>query len=342
MNTNNFEKTEQINVDMRPVISLCIPSSGRVQFLERNLDAIYSQNVNTDLFEVCISDNSSDDNTENLLKTKYSDKSNIVYKKSSEHSYLNLIEALKLGSGKYLKLLNDYTFFSDNNILKYMISIVEKYDNTNSVLFFNFSNPQESIHECENIDEFIKTVSYMNTSAPCFGIYKTSFDSITNKGIAYNVWFPHLSLLYSKPNSKFVVINKKILSSVPVKKKGGYNLPMVFGKEYISMNECLLNNLKISKSSYNFLRLETLDFIATWYSMSIYDKKHCAFDFSDMDKWLSYYFSETEVKEFYNLVKKHSRDRLIRKILFLPLFMIRKMRYYKKWFLSRGGDTSIV
>ena len=326
MNNKNFEKTEQINAEKKVVISLCIPSSGRVGFLERNLDAIYSQNVDPVLFEVCISDNSSDENTANLLKTKYADKKNIVYKKSSEHSYLNLIEAIKLGNGKYLKLLNDYTFFSNDNILEYMISMVEKYENTNSVLFFNFDKDPDSIIECENIDEFIKTVSYINTSAPCFGIYKTSFDSITNEGIDYNVWFPHLSLLYSKPNSKFVVINKKILSNVPVKKKGGYNLPMVFGKEYISMNESLLQNQYIEKATFDFLRLETLKFIASWYSKSKYDKNNCTFSFLEMEKWLSVYYSNEDMEVFSKTVREHNRMLIIRKAFFLPLMFIKLIK----------------
>ncbi len=324
---NNLEKNAvQESVGKDVVISLCIPSSGRVHFLEKTLDMIFSQIIDTNLFEVCISDNSSDNNTENLLKIKYADKKNIVYKKSSEHSYLNLIEALKLGSGKFLKLLNDYTFFSNKNILEYLISIVEKYENTNSVLFFNFDKSQESIIECTNIDEFVKNVSYINTSAPCFGIYKTSFDSINRSGVNYNIWFPHLSLLYSHIDSRFVVINKKIFDSIPVRKKGGYNLPMVFGKEYISMNECLLKNAYLSKASYNLLRLETLDFIANWYSMSKYDKTHCAFDFSDMDKWLSYYYSENDIKYFYRMVRKHNKLQLVRKLFFLPLLLRRLIK----------------
>lgn len=318
----------------KPVISLCIPSSGRIQFLKKTLDSIYTQQTDERLFEVCISDNSDNDETKDLLNSRYSDKTNMIYKKSSEHSYLNLIEVLKMANGTYLKLLNDYTSLNDKQTLNYMINVISKYTEGNSFVFFRSQEKEKRLEEYDDFDSFLKKVSYIETSAPCFGIYKKTFDSIMESKVPLNYWFPHVTLLHNQEVKKYIVDDTKILRSVAVKKKGGYNLPMVFGNEYIKMNEALVNTKKISKTTFDFVRLEILDFIANWYSMSKYDKKHCSFDFSETEKWLSEYYDENEKSNFFILVSNYNKKRIIRKIFGLAFIVIRILRRFKK-LLSR-------
>ena len=93
----------------KPIVSICIPTYGRVEILKNTLDSIFSQCVESAKFEVCISDNSPTDETEQMLKLYFSDKTNLVYSKSTSEGFINSIEALKLGDGKFLKLHNNYT-----------------------------------------------------------------------------------------------------------------------------------------------------------------------------------------------------------------------------------------
>lgn len=80
MNYDIFSVNRKIKqkrkIYIQPLISLCIPSSGRIQFLEKTLDSIYAQETDDSLFEVCISDNSDNNETKKLVETKYSDKNN--------------------------------------------------------------------------------------------------------------------------------------------------------------------------------------------------------------------------------------------------------------------------
>lgn len=316
---------------IQPIISICIPSSGRIEFLEKTLDTIFAQNIDSSFFEVCISDNSINDETRNLLDNKYEEHKNLIYQRSNEHSYLNLIEALKMGNGKFLKLLNDYTSLINNNTLGYVIDFVKKYENDNAVLFFRSQEKVNDIQEFNDLNSFHKELGYWDTSAPCFGIYKTVFDQIIKNGVSLNKWFPHVSLLYAqKKASKFVVIDKKIFEGTTIKNKGGYNIPEVFGNNYIGMNEYLLKSDTITQDTYNFVKMETLDFVSEWYSKSIYDKLYCAFDFANTEKWLSEYYNKKEIKEFNRMVRKKNLKNLLHKVFWLPFFIAQHIRNIKR------------
>ncbi|MBO6218734.1 MAG: NAD-dependent epimerase/dehydratase family protein [Treponema sp.] len=331
----NLQESKLHSDNHEPVISLCIPSSGRTHFLKETLNSIFEQQTDTSLFEVCISDNSDNEETRKLLENEYADKKNIKYKKSTEYSYLNLIEALKMANGTYLKLLNDYTYLNDKQTLNYMINTVSKYAGSNTVVFFSLQEKNKEPKDYNNFDSFLKNVSYIETAAPCFGIYKSVFYSIMKSGVTLNYWFPHVTLLHNQAAEKYIVDDTKILKSLSVKKKGGYNLPMVFGNEYIKMNELLLNTDKISRSTFDFVRLETLDFIANWYSRSKYDKKHCSFDFSEMKNWLSNYYNEREIKDFFILARNYNKKQIIRKIFSLVFIVVKILKNLSRIMTSR-------
>lgn len=328
-----------VNAVRQPIISLCIPSSGRIDFLEKTLDSIFAQNINFDSFEVCISDNSGNNETRNLIERKYKNK-NVVLKKSQECTYLNLIEALKLGTGKYLKLLNDYTSLITSETLKYMIDVILKYECCGGVVFFKSQSKYECVNEYDNFDSFHSAVSYLDTWAPCFGIYKKDFDEFIRSGAEINQWFPHDSILYAQAKrTRYIVVDTKIFNEAAIRKKGGYNLPQVFGVEYISMNEELFRNRSITAITYNNLREAIFDFIARWYSKSKYDKKYCSFDFTDTDKRLAVYYSEKEIKRFYSLVHRHSMGYMVRRVFWLPLFVRRAVRNSKLYLMLTGGGV---
>lgn len=118
----------------KPVLSICIPTNNRVEIMRETLHSIFKQRVNTDLFEVCISDNSKTDETRLLIEKEFNDIPNLVYNKSDCEGFLNSMEALKLGQGQLLKLHNDYSKFNLGALMR-MIRIVETYKNTDSVIF---------------------------------------------------------------------------------------------------------------------------------------------------------------------------------------------------------------
>jgi glycosyltransferase involved in cell wall biosynthesis len=108
---------------MQPTVSICIPTFVRPSFLKRLLDSIHIQTF-TD-FEVVISDDSPDSSVFDLVK-QLSYRFCIRYHKNS-HSLgtpKNWAQAMQLASGKWIKLMHDDDWFTDQYSLeRYITSI---------------------------------------------------------------------------------------------------------------------------------------------------------------------------------------------------------------------------
>lgn len=102
-----------------PVISICIPTYNRDNILRENMERLLVLPSFDDDVELVVSDNASTDSTSSIVRelcAKYPDKS-IIYSCNSENIRdLNFLKVLSLGHGTYLKLLNDYTSFSDADL----------------------------------------------------------------------------------------------------------------------------------------------------------------------------------------------------------------------------------
>ena len=91
---------------MKPLISIVIPSNNRTELLDEAIVSIITDPGWSSDCELCISDNSKGDETANLIYTKYSGSSQIVYRRSLDAPSLdenvNMAKWLKLHD----KLLN--------------------------------------------------------------------------------------------------------------------------------------------------------------------------------------------------------------------------------------------
>ena len=94
---------------MNPLISIVIPSNNRTELLdEGNIINNRRLRLGSDC-ELCISDNSSGNSTENLIRTKYSGNSQIVYRRSLDAPSLdeNVNMAISMAKGKYVWIFGD-------------------------------------------------------------------------------------------------------------------------------------------------------------------------------------------------------------------------------------------
>lgn len=297
----------------KPIVSICIPTYGRVEILKNTLDSIFTQWVENEKFEVCISDNSPTDETEQMLKMYYSDKTNLVYNKSTCEGFLNSIEALKLGKGKFLKLHNNYTKFREGCLLKF-IDFVSEYDDEKTTLFFTFGsiNQDSDYVSYDSFDIFMYSISYFSTWSTSFGIMSKDFQNICSKDFKFDKMFPHTSLLFAMDsNKKFMVNNINYFNNQDVGQKGGYNLPQIFGTRYIGMCKDLLLENKISEKTYDSIKQGILTFIADWYLNVKFFAKKYTFSF---DNWESIVF-DLYGKEGISFVKKNYRKKMVKYII---------------------------
>ncbi len=266
---------------MSKILSICIPTYGRVEILKETLKSFYATDLDSDLYEICISDNSPTDETKEMLELNFADKKNLVYRKSTCEGYYNSIEALKLGSGKFLKLHNNYTKVKNN--FSSFFETINQCSDSDSVIFFTFGaiKANNEIRTYSTFNSFMYCISYFSTWSTSFGIWKSDFVRLMNENIQLDKMFPHTSLLFALTDkSKYIVDDSEYFINQDVGKKGGYNLPETFGTRYLGMCKALLEKGSISEKTYKKIKKGILRFISIWlYKARCYPEKYTfAFD----------------------------------------------------------------
>ncbi len=289
-----------------PMLSICIPTYNRTDILRDSLNSIYSQNIDETMFEVCISDDSSTFETENMIKKEFSQHTNLVYKRTVCESFMNLIEALKLGHGEFLKLCNDTSIFQPNSLNK-LLAIINFARNDKPVIFFPCRNNIEDNSKVyyNDFDSFMNDVSYFSTWACGFGIWKDTFYSKLEKRIFIDKMFPHTSFLFDMSDSKgFLVYDYKYLEIITPPKKGGYNIPETFGKRYILMLNALFTKKEISFSTFCKIKKDVLKFIIDWFVNVKIEPTRYTYDFSHNMRYITEMFGKKEYIKFFFISRK--------------------------------------
>lgn len=296
----------------QPILSICIPTYKRPDLLKKTLDSILLQKYQEDLYEICISDDSPDNETEMLLQT-YNVK-NLIYQHILPiNSYMNLIEVLRMGSGIMLKLVNDYSCFSENSISTMIEDIQNNIDEKNVVFWGSQFIQCEQEKRCDSLNSFLKNVGIYATYALCFGIWKYDFDRMIDK-IDLDQMFPHVSLLVENKNKKgYYIDNRKIFSNQEIPRKGGYNIPEAFGYKYLNIMKKLLDQKMIFQETFDIQKRLTIQFIVNWKVNCTVNANKYYFDFENEREYLGYIFNDDELKsydiEYENLLKKVEKRR---------------------------------
>jgi glycosyltransferase involved in cell wall biosynthesis len=108
---------------MRPIVSICIPTYNRSMILKRTIKNLLKSASND--FEIIISDNGSEDNTEKIISSIID--SRIKYSNNGENLgiTLNIIKALEAGSGLYCILMSDEDDFHIDELLDFLKDNIE-------------------------------------------------------------------------------------------------------------------------------------------------------------------------------------------------------------------------
>jgi abequosyltransferase len=240
-----------------PILSICIPTYNRFEYLQETLKSIISQEEfqNSNDVEIVISDNSSTDNTQELcirLVSEYPNK--IVYNRNNVNIQDNNFEkVLSLATGQYLKLNND-TFLHKEGSLKMMLNFILSADLTNTLLIFNFGNRGEN-KIFETVDEFIGFMDYYVTWIAIFGLSKKQFKSINEKFETKSRLGQVSVLLELASLNKIQIISmNKYHEVLDPLNKGGYDVIEVFLDNYFKIIKKYVNSRFISERTYKCLK----------------------------------------------------------------------------------------
>lgn len=280
---------------MGKIISLCLPTNGVIEWVFPVLDSIYRQNVDDSLFEVVVTDNGDNDEFKCMMEEYSKEKINLIYKKTNAYMFHNQLEALKLGSGEYLKLINHRGIFVDG-ALSEMISIIQRYRREKPVIYFSNNSIKEKL-ELNSFDAFVRHLGIYASWTTGVGIWKSDYDKLP-ADIKIDKISPHSCILFAeRQKDKYVISNlcfSKEIESGHVN-KGTYDLFKAFGVEELSITQNLYIDGDISADTLKSVKKGYKRFLQGCYYDFVIRKQPCSYDLSGFDDAMGIYFNKTSI-----------------------------------------------
>lgn len=240
-----------------PILSICIPTYNRANYLEKTLISIVNQKTfkETNDVEIVISDNSTSNETYKTVLgfiKIYGEKIS-YYKNESNLGDLNMEKVLFYGRGMFLKLNNDTLQHNDGSLDK-IIETIHKNESKKNILFFLnkvILKNQNSII-CKDLNSFVRNASFYVTWIGAFGIWKEDFIKLKDFSRRADLKLPQVDVMFRLINSKGTVFinNERLFNSLPLSSKGGYDVLDVFLDNYIFLLDEQLNNEKLTKNTF--------------------------------------------------------------------------------------------
>ena len=165
-------------MEERVLLSICIPTYNRGEFLEKTLFSIACQRIfrESGCVEVVIADNGSTDNTRQVAKAfqaRYPGKVRYSRTEQTSHSSFNFARVLRQGTGLLRKLHNDCLLLA-NGFLEEAVHLAREHGHTRPLVFFlNRNTPvQTKTTSCANLNDFVTHVSYFSTWIGALGVWR--------------------------------------------------------------------------------------------------------------------------------------------------------------------------
>lgn len=247
---------------MKPLLSICIPTYNRCNYLINSIESIIVQPEFIDQkVEIIISDNASTDETE-IKCIEYTKKyKNIQYFRNSINIRdENFPLVLSKGNGILRKLSND-TLIYNKTALCDILGLIERFKDTKPMLFFrNDTNAHKSISVELNFQELLYEISYFITWIACFSIWDEDCENLSTdlKGCDLLLWqVQKMCSLVEKKQT--VVINKEIFTVQSVNTKNvTYGIFKVFYINFFSILEPYLQNNLLTEECIEYIKRDLL------------------------------------------------------------------------------------
>jgi acetyltransferase-like isoleucine patch superfamily enzyme/glycosyltransferase involved in cell wall biosynthesis len=223
-------------------MSICIPTYNRAECLDKSLDSITRQPYfqKSDDIEIIVSDNCSSDRTKAICADylkRWPEK--FFYLRNTENlEDRNFEAALRGGRGDYLKLSNDTLIWREGSVER-IHSILSALAETKPVIFFlnQSKNTIAPLISTNDLDSFLKVISFYSTWIGGFGIWREDLDSMTDFSRCTPLHLAQTDVLFRMIESKksSLVTNEKYFDVMPPLKKKRYSLGRVFGANYLTI-----------------------------------------------------------------------------------------------------------
>lgn len=249
-------------------VSICIPTYNRADVLSQCLESIVNNVAFSDEFEIVISDNCSSDLTQSLVLDYISKYKNIKYFRNDSNvgGDRNILLALERGSGKFLKLTNDYSVFNEDS-LDFLLKTVKKYYSIKPVLFFHQGQRTDLQSVFTSMDELLVSEKWGLSWIGNYGYWSDDFFGFKNRDFRIDTKFQQIDWLIRsfERNHKIICFNKVLTTRMPFKaKQGSYNFIDVHTRCFFIQFEELVEQKKLKKASLDVVKKNVFANMVEW------------------------------------------------------------------------------
>lgn len=279
-------------MDKQPLLSLCIPTNGAVEWVLPVIESIYAQGYDVEKFEVVITDNGKDSKLPVYIqKMTYP---NLRYRQTTDEGFLNLVCCLKDGKGLFCKMINHRVHLLPGAIEE-LVALIDKYKETKPIIYCvnGFLEKAPEVIECPNIDSFIREMHYWCSWSAGIGFWQSDIEHIDD--VKLNFMFPNASLLFSlRENASYVVWNKKYQQMGDDAGKGGYNVFETFGITFLDILSDLRRRERLSLDTFLFVKKKMYEYVCRLYYQEILMPTKHTFLLDNAPKYMGVYFSNCD------------------------------------------------
>lgn len=276
-------------MDNQPILSLCIPTNGAVEWVLPVLDSIYKQEFDLTQFEVVITDNGKDSQLGRYLN-QY-DFSNLRYIPTTDNGFLNLVTSLKKGRGLFCKMINHRSILLPGSIAE-MVRLINLYKKKQPIIYFAGGISRiGDIQEYKNLDEFVLGISYFASWSAGIGFW--SKDILHFDEIELDKMFPNSSLLFNvRTNSEYVIWNKPYMMMEDDAGKGGFNLFETWCVTFLDIINNLRQRNRISIETFLYVKKDLYKHLfKVYFDEVVLSTKH-SFDLDNIDISFEVYYGK--------------------------------------------------
>lgn len=303
------------NITTIPVISLCLPTNGIMEWVFPVLESIYSQNISHSLFEVVVTDNGANDEFQYRMEQYAQEHDNLIYQKTTAVMFHNQLEALKLARGQYLKFINHRAALVDGALGK-MISLIEGNTDEKPVIFMaNGVLKNSGIYS--SLDGFVSGLGRFASWTTGVGIWKEDYDNLPSD-IKVDPISPHSCILYAvRKDRKFLIDNTVFCEEVDKdhSKKGTYDLFKAFAVEELAITQNLYIAGDITADTLKAVKKDYGKFVSGLYLEYCIQKHPCSYKLDGFNDAMGIYFEKRQIITNAYLLSIKKRLQKIKKLL---------------------------
>ena len=277
------------------LLSLCIPSNGRTEWVLPVVDSILRSDADEDSYEIVIEDNGTDSDLESRLKEYQALHGNIRYFQSKAQGFLCQIDCFRHAEGQLIKFVNHRSTLKGGAVA-FLLTYAEEHCETRPVTYFSDGRVPGSV--CTTFDRFVRDLAYWSSWSNGLAVWKKDLDKMENIS-EYNALFPHTDLLFARRDAEeYRIEDHALFSDIETGHgvKSHYNVFRAFAVEFLSIIGDLMRDGSIGVDTFLSVRKSLMPFLADLYLRFIVLKKPASYDFADYRKYLGVYYSGNEFR----------------------------------------------